>query len=212
MFKACTTIIVLAGLLVLGGCASTPDTDVLPSGDDAPNPLEAALLDDYRIGIGDVLNVSIWRNADISTQASVLPDGTISVPLVGDVAAAGQTTESLAAQISEVLQSYIREPVVTVSVVSAASAEFLQRVRITGAVASPISIVHRRGLTVLDLVLQAGGLTQYANANKALLYRQTDEGLKVYPVRLRDILERGRLETNYTMLPSDIITVPEKSF
>lgn len=212
MFKACTTIFVLAGLLVLGGCASTPDTDVLPSGEDAPNLAEAALLDDYRIGIGDVLNVSIWRNADLSTQASVLPDGTISVPLVGDVEAAGQTTESLAAEISEVLKSYIREPVVTVSVVSAASAEFLQRVRITGAVASPISIVHRRGLTVLDLVLQAGGLTQYANANKALLYRQTDEGLKVYPVRLRDILERGRLETNYTMLPSDIITVPEKSF
>ncbi len=212
MFKPCTTIFVLAGLLVLGGCASTPDTDVLPSGEDAPNLAEAALLDDYRIGIGDVLNVSIWRNADLSTQASVLPDGTISVPLVGDVEAAGQTTESLAAEISEVLKSYIREPVVTVSVVSAASAEFLQRVRITGAVASPISIVHRRGLTVLDLVLQAGGLTQYANANKALLYRQTDEGLKVYPVRLRDILERGRLETNYTMLPSDIITVPEKSF
>ena len=212
MFKACTTIFVLAGLLVLGGCASTPDTDVLPSGEDAPNLAEAALLDDYRIGIGDVLNVSIWRNADLSTQASVLPDGTISVPLVGDVEAAGQTTESLAAEISEVLKSYIREPVVTVSVVSAASAEFLQRVRITGAVASPISIVYRRGLTMLDLVLQAGGLTQYANANKALLYRQTDEGLKVYPVRLRDILERGRLETNYTMLPSDIITVPEKSF
>ena len=95
---------------------------------------------------------------------------------------------------------------------NASSAEYLQRVRITGAVNAPQSLNFRRGLTVLDVVLLAGGLTPFANANKALLYRKEATEIKVYPVRLDDILNKGKLETNYNVLPADIITVPEKSF
>ena len=123
-----------------------------------------------------------------------------------------QTTEQLADAISKSLDSFVRQPSVTVSVLSAVSAEYLQRVRITGAVNNPLSIPYRRGLTVLDFVLQAGGLTPFANADRALLYRQVGEALNVYPVRLDDILAKGDLETNYALLPSDIITVPENSF
>ncbi|XOV86642.1 MAG: XrtA/PEP-CTERM system exopolysaccharide export protein [Pseudomonadota bacterium] len=198
-------------LFVLAGCASTPQPNAV-MGEDLTDPTEAGLLDEYRIGVGDVLNVSVWRNPELSTQATVLPDGTIAVPLVGDVSAAGESTGSLTEAITNVLSTYIREPQVTVSVLSASSSEYLQRVRITGAVNGPLSIVYRRGLTVLDLVLLAGGVTPFANADKALLYRNVGDELKVYPVKLQDILSRGKLETNYKLLPADIITVPEKSF
>ena len=176
------------------------------------DPTQAGLLDQYRIGVSDSLQVSVWRNLDLSAQVVVLPDGRISVPLAGDVTAVGETTESLAAKITESLNKYIRDPVVTVSVLNASSSEYLQRVRITGAVNAPLSLNFRRGLTVLDIVLLAGGLTPFASPNKALLYRKEGAELKVYPVRLEDILSKGRLETNYSVLPSDIITVPERSF
>ncbi len=173
---------------------------------------EASLLETYRIGVGDTLQVNVWRNPELSAQVVVLPDGAISVPLAGDVRAAGESTTSLAEQIKAALNNFIRQPEVTVSVLNASSAEYLQRIRITGAINAPLSLPYRRGLTVLDVVLLAGGLTPFANANKSLLYREEDDELKVYPVKLEDILKKGRLETNYPLLPSDIITVPEKSF
>ncbi|MDC0889443.1 polysaccharide export protein [bacterium] len=176
------------------------------------DPTSEGLLEQYVIGVGDSLQISVWRNQDLSASVVVLPSGDISVPLVGDIKAAGSTTEQLADTISKGLDSFVRQPSVTVSVLSAVSAEYLQRVRITGAVNNPLSIPYRRGLTVLDFVLQAGGLTPFANADRALLYRQEEEELKVYPIRLDDILAKGDLETNYTLLPSDIITVPENSF
>lgn len=195
----------------LTGCQSTKATSTM----DQSNPVDptmAGLLTEYRIGVSDTLQISVWRNADLSAQVVVLPDGNISVPLAGQVKAVGETTETLATKISETLKTFIRQPEVTVSVLSASSSEFLQRVRITGAVNAPTSLNFRRGLTVLDIVLLAGGITPFANANDSLLYRKEGEVLKIYPVRLSDILTKGKLETNYAVLPSDIITVPEKSF
>lgn len=202
---------IFVGLIVfqLAGCSSVATSTM------QPKPLNSAstgLLEQYRIGVSDSLRVSVWHNPDLSTQVVVLPDGRISVPLVGDVMAEGETTESLADNITDALNAYIRQPVVTVSVLNAASSEYLQRVRITGAINNPLSMDFRRGLTVLDMVLLAGGLTLFANPNKALLYRKEDTELKAYPVRLGDILTKGKLETNYEVLPLDIITVPEKSF
>ncbi len=162
--------------------------------------------------MGDSLSVNVWRNPDLSTQVVVLPDGNISVPLVGDVRAAGATTQSLGETIADALNDFIREPEVTVSVISASSSEYLQRVRITGAVNSQLSIDYRRGLTVLDVVLLAGGLSPYANGNKAALYRRQNGEVTVYRVKLEDILAKGNLDTNYPVMPADVITVPEKSF
>jgi polysaccharide export outer membrane protein len=166
----------------------------------------------YRIGVSDQLQISVWRNADLSVSVPVRPDGKISVPLVGDVVAAGRTSEELANDIKDSMASFVRNPEVTVIVTSPNSAAYLQRVRITGAVNAPQSLVYQQGMTILDVVLQAGGITAFGAANNALLYRQTEDGLKIYPVRLQDILEKGRLETNYELAPSDILTVPERVF
>lgn len=206
----------IAGLIIgmltiqLAGCGSAdmPTMDILAPVDIA----QISLLEEYKIGVSDSLQISVWHNPDLSTQAVVLPDGNISVPLVGDVKAVGETTESLAEQITEALNNFIRQPEVTVAVLNAVSSEYLQRVRITGAVNIPLSLNYQRGMTVLDIVLLAGGLTPFANPNKALLYRKEDAELKVYAIRLEDILNKGKLDTNYDVLPSDIITVPEKSF
>ena len=198
--------------VALSACTSQTTTETLSASNSIADITTAGLLDQYRIGVGDALTISVWRNPELSAQVVVLPDGNISVPLVGDVSAAGQTTEELASAISDVLDNYIRQPEVTVSVTRAVSSEYLQRIRITGAVGSPLSVPFRRGLTVLDLVLLSGGTTPFANPNKALLYRTESDGLKVYSIRLNDILKKGVLDTNYSLLPSDIITVPEKNF
>ena len=210
--RATKTFAVAFLLTLVTGCVATPSPNSIMDSNKTIDQTKEGLMAEYRIGVGDSLKVSVWRNPDLSANVVVLPSGDITVPLVGDVKAAGETTESLAEEISEGLNSFIRQPSVTVSVLDAISAEYLRRIRITGAVNSPLSIPYRRGLTVLDFVLQAGGLTPFANANRALLYRQEKDELKVYPVFLEDILSRGDLSTNYPLLPSDIITVPEKSF
>ena len=204
--------LLLLSLLLLGACSSLPTPPPTGPHGTRVDPTEAGLMKSYRIGVGDSLSISVWKNPDLSVRVTVLPDGTISVPLAGDVKAAGETTETLASKIATVLNDYIRQPKVTVSVTSAASSEYLQRVRVTGAVNRPLSVTYRRGMTVLDVVLQAGGLTPFASPNKSMLYRQEGGTLNVYPVHLYDILNKGRLDTNYKLLPGDILTVPEKSF
>lgn len=198
--------------LLLASCAGSfrVNDDQVPV---ASEDIDAILLEEYQIGIGDGLIISVWRNPEISAQVVVLPDGNISVPLVGDVKAAGSTTQILADTIKEALNEFIREPEVTVSVVVAASSEYLQRVRITGAVNGQLSIPFRRGMTVLDVVLLAGGLSPFANGNKAVLHRkECCGGVERYRLKLEDILAKGILDTNYPMMPSDVITVPEKRF
>ncbi|HVL00818.1 MAG TPA: SLBB domain-containing protein, partial [Dongiaceae bacterium] len=107
---------------------------------------------------------------------------------------------------------YVRNPQVTVVVTGAGSSEFLHRVRVTGAVQNPASLPFQKGMTIMDLVLVSGGLTEFADANSSKLYRVTPEGTKVYPVRLKDILDKGDIKTNYPVLPGDIVTIPEKLF
>ena len=142
----------------------------------------------------------------------VRPDGKVSSPLVGDIVAAGLTTEELADQIEGKLRSYVREPAVTVIVNNPASSNFLRRVRVTGAVRNPLSVNHHQGMTVLDLVLNAGGMTEFADGNDAKLYRTIDGETKVYAIKLNDILKQGKMQTNYTLYPSDVISVPERAF
>ena len=177
-----------------------------------PAPQEFATDKSYRIGVGDELKIQVWRNDELSVQVPVRPDGKMSSPLVGDVVAAGLSTAELAKVITDKLAAYVRNPEVTVIVTNPASADFLRRVRVTGAVRSPTSATYRQGMTVLDLVLQAGGLTDFAAPGKARLYRTVDGRTKIYPVNLEGILQRGDLSTNYTLYPSDVVTVPERSF
>ena len=177
-------------------------------------PVESSIgiVEEYKLGIGDAVEVNVWRNPDLSVAVIVRPDGKISVPLAGDVYVDGVSTEGLSKIIEERLSSYIRNPKVTVIVSNPTSAEFIHRIRVTGAVAAQKSIPYRKGITVLDVILEAGGVTPFANSNESKLYRQTSEGAKVYPIYLNDILEKGILDSNYTLYPQDIITVPERGF
>ena len=169
-------------------------------------------VDQYILGATDVVRVSVWRNEDLSIAVPVRPDGKISVPLVGDVQASGKAPEQLAADIRESLSAYIREPQVSVVVTSMGSHEFTDRVRVTGAVRQPVSIPHRSGMTILDIFLNAGGANEFAALNNAMLYRKVQGDVVAIPIMLGDILNKGQVETNYTMRPGDILTVPERSF
>ncbi len=169
-------------------------------------------VDTYYIGVDDMLQINVWKNPDISVTVPVRPDGKISVPLVGDVVAGGKEPMAVAREIKKALAKYIREPQVAVILTQLNSHEFISRVRITGAVNSPSSIPFRQGMTVLDAMLQAGGVNDFAAANSARLYRKEGRVTAEYDVYLEDILNSGELETNYMLLPGDILTVPERLF
>jgi polysaccharide export outer membrane protein len=192
--------------IVLAACSNSSKTVQIPESADA------AVLAEYRIGVGDSLSVNVWRNPEMSISVPVRPDGKISMPLIGDVMAADLTTAQLSKNITNSLTTYIKSPQVTVIVVNPSSSDFQRRVRITGAVENPQSIPYREGMTVLDLVLLAGGPNQFASPNKAKLYRKVNNELKVYPIKLEDLIDDGDVETNYTLQPSDIVTVPERNF
>ncbi len=196
--------LILAASLFIG-CASQSELSEL-----APEKVEALAV--YEIGVGDVLDINVWRNPELSLTVPVRPDGKISMPLVGDVTAAGLSASDLSKSLQDSLVNFIRNPQVTIIVAETISADFNRRVRVTGAVDNPISVAHRDGMTVLDLVLDAGGLNEFALPNRAKLYRKTPEGVKAYSIKLGDILNRGTLDTNYELAPSDIITIPERSF
>lgn len=193
------------GCLWLSACSQSAVKSAPPAY--LPNPNEV-----YLIGVGDQLSVQVWKSPELSVGVPVRPDGNISVPLAGDVFAKGKQAEELAQTIASKLNQFIRNPEVTVIIASPASADFLRRVRVTGAVNAPSSIPHQQGITVLDLVLSAGGLTPYARGNKAILYRQVEGEVQPFDVRVNDILDRGRLQTNYELAPGDILTVPERAF
>lgn len=200
-------LVISACLLVtlLAGCSSNKSVQ-------APAAADAAVLSEYKIGVGDALVINVWRNPELSLNVPVRPDGKISMPLIGDVAAADLTTDQLSQNITKSLTTFIRSPQVTVIVANPSSSDFQRRVRITGAVSNPQSIPYREGMTVLDLVLLAGGPNQFASANKAKLYRKVGGELKIYPIKLDDLINDGEVETNYSLQPSDIVTVPERSF
>lgn len=203
--RACKTIVLIAIYGLLAACGSNVVTE-------KPVAVATDTLPAYEIGIGDSLQINVWKNNELSLTVPVRPDGMISMPLVGDVRAAGQTAERLSSSIGEELSAYIRSPQVTVIVLDSSSSDFQRRIRITGAVNGQLSMPYRAGMTVLDLVLQAGGVTEFASLNKAKLYRKANDKVKVYPIYLGDILNKGKLETNYELAPSDIVTVPERVF
>lgn len=179
----------------------------------APPPMaqESApeFTEDYRIGVGDNLSINVWRNEDLSVAVPVRPDGKISVPLAGDVMVGDKTPEEVSKEITAKLATFIRDPYVTVIVTDMGSAEYRSRVRVTGAVEEPASLPYRQGMTVLDLVLEAGGTTEFANEGAAVLYRRNGDRLNI---DLNRILKRGDMSTNFPLQPGDVITVPERAF
>jgi polysaccharide export outer membrane protein len=201
-------LVLIAIVLILQACAAGPGVS---SGTPRVNP-EAQAVSVYRIGVDDIVEVSVWHNPDLNAKVPVRPDGMISIPLVGDVMAGGKTPEEVSAEIAEKLKTYIRDPQVAVILTELRSHEYLSRVRVTGAVRNPISVPYRQGMTVLDAVLAAGGTTEFASADRTELYRKEGESTRAYAVRLDQILKKGDLSTNYPAQPGDVITVPERVF
>jgi polysaccharide biosynthesis/export protein len=194
---------------VITGCTS--NANISEEGSASYTP-PTAIAGEYRIGADDRVQVSVWRNTDLSITVPVRPDGMISVPLIGDVPASGKTAPELAATIKEKLSAYIRDPFVTVIVTELRSHEFLSRVRVTGAVRAARSIPYRPGMTVLDVILEAGGVNDFAAPNRTKLYRTSDGKTRVFDIDLGDILYQGKLQTNMKLIPGDVITVPERYF
>jgi polysaccharide export outer membrane protein len=194
---------IFAGALLMAACAGTGSYTAAPASVDTPDLR-------YQIGPLDTLNIVVWRNPDLSTTVTVRPDGYISTPLVAEMKAAGRTPAELAHDIEKALERYIREPAVSV-VVSGFQGVYGDQIRIVGEAAKPQSVPYRKNMTVLDVMIQAGGLTDYADGNAAVLVRGR-EGGKQYSVRLKDLLKRGDISANVAVLPGDIIIVPQSWF
>lgn len=186
----------------LAGCASSN----LP-----PAPAKAAVPTyTYQIGPGDSLNINVWRHPELSTTVPVRPDGKFSTPLVEDIVALGKTPADLAREIEARLVKYVREPSVTVSVASFVG-NASEQVRVVGQATKPAAINYKQGMTLLDVMILVGGITENAAGNRATLIRQSENN-KQYNVRLRDLLKGGDVSANVEVLPGDVILIPESYF
>lgn len=165
----------------------------------------------YLVGPGDSLNIFVWRNPEVSTTATVRPDGMITTPLVEDIPVTGLTPTQVARKMEEVLSQYIREPIVTVYV-GGFVGPYSEQVRIVGEAAEPQAISYRQDMSLLDVMIKVGGLTDFADGNNASVIRVVDGEQKQYSIRIDDLLQDGDITANVDILPGDIIIIPEAWF
>ena len=191
----------LAAALV-AGCAS-PTYPPAPEIAASPDYL-------YKIGPLDSVNVTVWRNPELSMSVTVRPDGKITGPLFEDLPALGKDPTTLARDIEKVLAKYVRDPVVTV-IVGGFVGPYPEQIRILGEAGKPQALPYRQGMTLLDLMIAVGGLTDFADGNKATILR-TSEGGKQYAVRLKDLVKRGDISANVDVKPGDILLIPQSWF
>ena len=189
--------------LVLGACGTTGSYPPAPRTIDSP-----ALR--YKIGPLDTLNIVVWRNPELSGIVTVRPDGYIVTPLVDDILAAGKSPQDLARELERTLSRYLKDPVVNV-VVTGFQGVYSDQIRIVGEAAKPQAVPFRQNMTVLDVMIQVGGITDFADGNAAVLIRGAKGG-KQYSIRLKDLLKRGDISANVAIMPGDIIIVPQSWF
>jgi polysaccharide biosynthesis/export protein len=196
------TVLALAALLV--GCAGR-------SGGIPPAPAQASAQDyNYIIGAGDTLNIIVSRNPDLSMSVPVRPDGKISTPLVDEIVAQGKNTVQVAREVEQKLSKFVRDPVVTV-IVTGFVGPYSEQVRVVGEAAKPQFLPFKQKMTLLDVMIAVGGLTDFAAGNRATILR-TSEGNKQYSVRLKDLIKGGDIGANVEMRPGDILIIPQSLF
>nr|WP_259364876.1 MULTISPECIES: XrtA/PEP-CTERM system exopolysaccharide export protein [unclassified Colwellia] len=165
----------------------------------------------YLIGAGDVVNIFVWRNPEVSGTFVVRPDGMITTSLVEDIPVSGKTPTELARTIEEILATYLREPVVTVTVNNFVG-PFSEQIRVIGEASEPKSINYIQQMTLLDVMIQVGGLTEFADGNDAVLVRVENGKQKQYEIYIEDLIKNGEIGANVDVLPGDIIVIPETWF
>ncbi len=191
---------VLASLL---GCASTPSYP--------PAPAKIDSVDySYVIGPGDNLNIIVWRNPELSMAVPVRPDGKITAPLVDELVAQGKDSVQLARDVEKVLGKYVRDPIVTV-LVTGFVGPYSEQIRVVGEAARPQALPYKSKMTLLDVMIAVGGLTDFAAGNGATILRNF-EGNKQYSVRIKDLLKRGDVSANVEMKAGDILIIPQSFF
>lgn len=196
----------LGSLLVAATVAGCASHRTLP-----PAPAQAAAPDyTYIIGAGDTLNIIVWRNPELSMAVPVRPDGKVAAPLVEEIVAQGKTSTELARDIEKQLGKYVRDPVVTVLVTSFVG-PYSEQIRVVGEAARPQFLNFKKNMTLLDVMIAVGGLTDFADGNAASILR-TGDGGKQYAVRLKDLIKRGDVSANVEMRPGDILVIPQGLF
>jgi polysaccharide export outer membrane protein len=188
--------------LTLGGCASTGHTPV-------EQPKVAT--PDYLIGPGDNVNIIVWRNPEVSMSVPVRPDGKITTPLVEDLPASGKTSTELARDIEKALAKFIQQPVVTV-VVTGFVGTYDEQIRVIGQAAKPQALSYRSDMSLMDVLIAVGGVTEFASGNKASILRKVDGKIQKMPVRLDDLIKQGDISANVSMRPGDVLVIPESFF
>ncbi len=204
--------ITIVSVIAISACSSSQNygNKIVSISDIDDRP--SLIVDAYRIGVGDVLDIRVWKNSDLDVSAPVRPDGKISTPLVGDVIVSGLTPEDVAFDITKRLSKFIRTPNVTVVVTGLGSTTYISRVRVTGAVGQNSSLQHSQGMTVLDAVLAAGGPNEFANTEGTMLFRRIGGETVLIKIDLNSILVEGNLSDNIELIPGDTITIPERIF
>ena len=201
LIKFSTIALLAVGALTLSGCATHP---AMPADTQASNP-------DYLIGPGDTVNIIVWRNPEVSMAVPVRPDGKITTPLVEDLQAAGKTSTELARDIEKALAKFIQQPVVTV-VVTNFIGNYSEQIRVIGQAAKPQALSYRRDMSLMDVMIAVGGMTEFAAGNRTSLIRNVNGKQERFNVRLDDLIKDGDISANMPVRPGDVIVIPESFF
>ena len=206
--KSLKVVLTLFLVQIISACSNThslPTATIHPSNTADINSYK------YLIGAGDVLNIFVWRNPEVSGSFVVRPDGMITTSLVEDINVAGKTPTELARSIEQILATYLRDPIVTVTVNSFVG-PFSEQIRVIGEAAQPQAINYTQHMTLLDVMIKVGGLTEFADGNDAVLVRIENGQQKQYEIMIDGLLKDGDISANIDMLPGDIIIIPEAWF
>lgn len=205
------TIKIIAALFFVNLLVACSSIEELPQA--TLHPSKTTDIDSYRylIGAGDSVNIFVYGNPEVSGSFIVRPDGMITTSLVEDIPVSGRTPTELARDIEQVLSTYLRDPIVTVTV-GGFVGPFSEQIRVIGEAAQPLAINYKKNMTLLDVIISVGGLTEFADGNDAVLVRIKNGVQKQYPLAIDDLIKNGDISANVDMLPGDIIIVPETWF
>ena len=190
---------------LLSGCAGGPK---LPP---APATAGSSEAYTYIIGAGDSVNIIVWRNPELSMSVPVRPDGKVAAPLVEEIVAQGKTSSQLARDVEAQLSKYVRDPVVTV-LVTGFVGPYERQIRVIGQAARPQALPYRHGMSMLDVLIAVGGITDFAAGNRATVVRLQDGKQQYVKVRLNDLVRDGDMSANLAMRPGDVLIIPESYF